>query len=192
MAYVGFEEVIVGIFDDAGEKIKELFTWKDEKGGTVNLNITGLEKEISEVWASDKRVWMSKRGTGAVTSSFESFNPPQADLDKVLGRDIDTNGTSWAGSDTNPPYVAMIAKSHDIDGEPVYLALVKGMFGQNEENLATNTNESTTPGNTTLTGSWQNKDIEGKSRVYGKHIGEEGYDAFYALVFPDATVDAEA
>nr|WP_232514245.1 hypothetical protein [Staphylococcus nepalensis] len=44
MAVVGFEKVHVGIFDE-DEKIKKLMTWKDAKGGTVNLNISGLAPE---------------------------------------------------------------------------------------------------------------------------------------------------
>lgn len=185
MALVGFDEVEVGIFDRAGEKITDLFVWRDRDGGTVNLNITGLEKEMVDAWASNGRVWMSKKGTGDVQSTFETFNPPQKDLDEVLGRDVEEN-TSWAGEDTDPPYVAMIAKSEDIDGEPVYMALVYGMFGQNEITMATRTNETTPPENTTLTGSWQNRTIDGKRRVFGKHIGSEGYEAFRKLVFPGA------
>ena len=185
MAYVGFEEVKVGIFDKAGENVEEVFVWKDEDGGTVNMTITGLEKEVSEVYASNKRVWLSKKGTGAVTNTFESFNPPQADLDKVLGREIDGN-TSWAGEDTDPPYVAMIAKTEDVDGTPMYFALTKGMFGQNEIALNTLTQETAPPANTILSGSWQDRDIEGKGRTFGKHIGSEGYEGFEKLIFPGA------
>lgn len=187
MAYVGFEEVKVGVFDAAGENIEEVFVWKDEDGGTVNMTITGLEKEATEVYASNKRVWISKKGTGAVTNTFETFNPPSADLDKVLGRDVDGT-TSWAGEDTDPPYVAMIAKTEDVDGTPMYFALTKGMFGQNEIALTTRTQETTPPTNTTLSGSWQDRDIEGKGRTFGKHIGTEGYEAFEALIFPNAPV----
>jgi len=192
MATVGFEEVEVAIFDAAGENVEETFVWRDEKGGTVNMTITGLEKETSEVYASDKRVWLSKKGTGNVTSTFETFNPPSEDLDKVLGREVDTDGnTSWAGEDTDPPYVAMIAKTEDVDGTPLYFALTKGMMGQNEINLATRTQETTPPSNTTLTGSWQDRTIEGKSRTFGKHIGSEGYEAFRELVFPGVPAEPE-
>ena len=55
-ALAGFKRLHVGIFDSTGEKIKEKFVWEDEKGGTVNLNITGLSPEMTDMWASNKRV----------------------------------------------------------------------------------------------------------------------------------------
>ncbi|OZT77111.1 major tail protein [Salinicoccus roseus] len=184
MALVGFEEVEVAVFDPAGETVTESFVWKDKDGGTVNITITGLEAETSSVYASNKRVWMSKKGTGDVTSTFESFNPPEDDLDKVLGRDKDENGSSWIGEETQAPYVAMIAKSSDANGEPVYMALPKGIMGLNEITAATREQGATAPSNTTLTGTWENTEIDGKDRIYGKHVGSEGYDAFRNLVFP--------
>lgn len=191
MTTVGFEEVEIGIFDAAGETIEETFVWRDEEGGTVNMTITGLEKEASEVYASDKRVWLSKKGTGNVTSTFETFNPPSEDLDKVLGRTVDGQ-TSWAGEETDPPYVALIAKTEDVDGTALYFALTKGMMGQNEIALATRTADTTPPTNATLTGTWQNRDIEDESRTFGKHIGSEGFDAFRQLVFPGVSAPGEA
>lgn len=187
MATVGFEEVEIGIYDPVTEQITESFVWKDENGGTVNMTITGLEPTITRAVASNKTVWQSKRGTGQVTSTFEAFNPPEEQLDKVLGREKDENGSSWVGNNTQAPYVALIAKASNIDGEPVYLALPKGMIGYNEIPLATtNPEEETAPPNTVLTGTWQDAEIAGDSRVFGKHIGSEGYDAFRTLVFPGA------
>lgn len=188
---VGFEEVKIGIFDAAGENIEEVFVWRDEDGGTVNMTITGLEKDASEVYASDKRVWISKKGTGNVTSTFETFNPPSQELDKILGRKVDGN-TSWAGEETNPPYVALIAKAEDVDGTPLYMALTKGMMGLNEVTLATRTQETNPPTNTTLTGTWQNRDIDGEGQTYGKHIGSEEYESFESIIFPGAPVPGEA
>ena len=36
-------------------------TWEDEKGGTVDLNITGLAPDLVDMFASNKRVWMKTR-----------------------------------------------------------------------------------------------------------------------------------
>lgn len=188
---VGFEEVEVGIFDEAGENIVKTFVWRDEDGGTVNMTITGLDKEVSEVYASNRRVWISKKGTGNVTNTFETFNPPSEELDELLGRKIDGK-TSWAGENTNPPYVALIAKSEDVDGTPLYMALTKGMFGMNEITIGTRTAETNPPTNTTLTGTWQDRTIDGEGQTYGKHIGEEGYEDFRSIVFPGAPAGPEA
>lgn len=186
---VGFEEVEVGVFDASGEAITDVFTWKDEKGGTVDLTITGLEPTVSRVSASNKTVWQSKRGTGQVTSTLNTFNPPKTDLDVVLGREIDDNNSAWVGEDTQAPFVAMIAKSEDPEGNPVYFALTKGIMGYNEMTINTKQQgEESLPSNTPLTGSWQDATIDGKSRVFGTHVGTEGYEAFRALVFPGAPV----
>lgn len=188
---VGFEQVEIGVFDETGETIEETFVWRDEDGGTVNMTITGLEKETVRVEASNGVVWQSKRGTGQVTSTFETFNPPKADLNKILGKTV--NGqASWIGEDTNPPYVALIAKSSDIDGKPYYLALPKGMMGLNEIPLATTTQETNPPNNSTLTGSWQNTTIDGERVVYGDFEGSEGYDEWRESVFPGARSEPEA
>lgn len=186
---VGFEEVEVAVFDASGEAITDVFTWRDDKGGTVDLTITGLEPTISRVSASNKTVWQSKRGTGQVTNTFNAFNPPKDDLDVVLGRDVDESGSAWVGEDTQAPFVAMIAKTEDIDGNPMYFALTKGLMGYNEITINTKVQgEESVPSNTTLTGSWQDRDINGKSRVFGTHVGTEGYEAFRTSVFPGAPV----
>ena len=38
----GFKRIYVGVFDNKAEKVTELYTWEDDKGGTVRMNITGL------------------------------------------------------------------------------------------------------------------------------------------------------
>jgi phi13 family phage major tail protein len=185
MTTVGFEEVEVGVFDETTGDVTQTFVWKDENGGTVDLTITGLEPTISRVSASNKTVWQSKKGTGQVTSTFNTFNPPKEDLDIVLGRETDANGSSWVGEDTQAPNVAMIAKASAPDGTPVYFALTKGILGYNEIVINTKTSgEEQVPSNTTLTGSWQDREVDGKSRVFGTHVGEESYDTFRTSVFP--------
>lgn len=187
MALVGFDQVEVAVFDAAGETVEDVFIWRDEKGGTVDINITGIEKETVRVEASNGVVWQSKKGTGQVTSTFNTFNPPRADLNKITGRKVDGKA-SWAGESTDPPFVAMIAKSEDVDGNPFYLALPKGLMGMNEVALNTQTvDASNPPSNTALTGSWQNTTIDGERVVYGDYEGDEGYEEWRAKVFPGVT-----
>lgn len=184
---VGFEEVEVGIFDAAGSKTLETFVWKDEDGGTIKLGISGLEPDEVKMRASNKNVWVSKRGTSDVKTSFETFNPPLEELDKVLGAVADSNGISWVGDDTEAPYVSMICKSSDIFGNPVYLGLVKGKMGLDSIDLNTTEEKAKEPESTKLTGSWISREIEGESRIYGRAVTPEQYTALRNAIFPGLT-----
>lgn len=183
-AVAGFKKVHVGIFHEKEDKIVKKFTWEDEDGGTVNLNITGLSPEMVDMWASNKRVWMKKQGTNEVKSDMDLFNVPTEDLNAVLGREKDENGSSWVGDDTRAPYVALIGESETINGEPVYCALVKGTFSLDSIEFKTKADKEEAPEPTKLTGDWMNRKVADKSRVYGYHEGSSGADAFMKLVFP--------
>lgn len=184
MAVVGFEKVHVGIFDE-DEKIKKLMTWKDEQGGTVNLNISGLAPEKVEMRASNKTVWSKKQGTGEVQSELDIFNVPDKDLDAVLGRDMDGNGTSWVGESSRAPYVALIGESADLlSGDPVYCALTKGTMSLESIEWKTTPKESEEPEPQQLTGDWIARKIDGNSRTFGYHIGKKGTEELFKSVFP--------
>lgn len=184
MAVVGFEKVHVGIFDE-DEKIKKLMTWKDEHGGTVNLNISGLAPEKVEMRASNKTVWSKKQGTGEVQSELDLFNVSDKDLDAVLGRDMDDNGTSWVGEDSRAPYVALIGESADLlSGDPVYCALTKGTMSLESIEWKTTAKEEEEPEPQQLTGDWIARTIDGNSRIYGYHVGKKGADELFKSVFP--------
>ncbi len=92
---VGFKRLYVGVFNREATKVVKRMTWEDEKGGTVDLNITGLAPDLVDMFASNKRVWMKKQGTNEVKSDMSIFNIPSDDLNTVIGRTKDKNGTSW-------------------------------------------------------------------------------------------------
>lgn len=186
---VGFKKVLVGVFDQAGEKIAKKFEWKDDKGGTVNLNVTGLAPELVDMFASNKRVWMKKQGTNEVKSDMDIFNIPSDDLNEVLGRTKDANGTAWVGEKTKAPFVAMIGVSEDgMTGEPVYVALLKGTFSLDSIEFKTKGEKAEAPEPTKLTGDWMNRTIEvdtdEQGVVYGYHEGKTGEEEFFKKVFP--------
>ncbi|RZH78495.1 phage tail protein, partial [Staphylococcus aureus] len=100
-----------------------------EKGGTVDLNITGLAPDLVDMFASNKRVWMKKQGTNEVKSDMSNFNIPSEDLNTVIGRSKVKNGTSWVGGNTRAPYVTVMGESEDgLTVQPGYVALLKGTF----------------------------------------------------------------
>ncbi len=188
-ATAGFKKLHVGVFDDKAEKIIQKFTWEDDQGGTVNMNISGLAPEMADMWASNKRVWMKKQGTNEIKSDIDLFNVPTDDLNVVLGRDKDENGTSWVGDDSRAPYVAVIGESETINGDPIYCALVKGSFSLDSIEFKTTAEKAEAPEPTKLNGDWMNRKIDGKSRAIGYHEGEKGADAFMANVFPGYSGD---
>ena len=52
----GFKRIYVGVFDNKAEKVTELYTWEDDKGGTVRMNITGLAPDKVDMFASNNKV----------------------------------------------------------------------------------------------------------------------------------------
>ena len=58
---IGFEKVYVGIYNNNGD-LQEILEWKDDHGGTVNMKIAGLDADELRVRASNKFVWISKKG----------------------------------------------------------------------------------------------------------------------------------
>ncbi|MCJ1656693.1 phage tail protein [Staphylococcus sp. NRL 16/872] len=184
----GFKRLHVGVFDDKAEKIISKYTWEDENGGTVNMNVTGLAPDMVDMFASNKRVWMKKQGTNEVKSDMDIFNIPSDELNAVIGRSKDANGTAWVGEDTKAPYVAVVGESADgITGAPIYCALMKGTFSLDSIEFKTKNEKEESPEPTKLTGDWMNRniDVDGNTKgiVYGYHEGSKGADEFLKKVF---------
>ncbi|WP_413481886.1 major tail protein [Mammaliicoccus vitulinus] len=183
MQTFGFKRLLVGVFDKDGLKVEKKLVWEDENGGTVNLNVTGLNPESVKFRASNKTVWQKRQGTDEVKSDMDLFNVPTEDLNTVLGRDSDGK-TSWVGDDTRAPYVAMIGESENpVTGEPIYCALTKGTFGLESIEMKTTEEKIEAPEPLKLAGDWIGRNIDGKSRTIGFHEGTEGADEFIAKVF---------
>lgn len=184
----GFKRLHVGVFNDKADKVISKYIWEDENGGTVNMNVTGLAPDMVDMFASNKRVWMKKQGTNEVKSDIELFNIPSEELNAVIGRSKDKNGTAWVGEETRAPYVTVIGESADgMTGEPVYCALMKGTFSLDSMEFKTKGEKEEQPETTKLTGDWMNRNIEvdgdTKGIVYGYHEGKQGADEFMKKVF---------
>lgn len=125
-----------------------------------------------------------KQGTNEVKSDMSIFNIPSEDLNTVIGRTKDKNGTSWVGENTRAPYVTVIGESEDgLTGQPVYVALLKGTFSLDSIEFKTRGEKAEAPEPTKLTGDWMNRkvDVDGTSQgiVYGYHEGKEGEAEFF-------------
>lgn len=180
--FVGFERLHVGIWDKDETAVTKKYVWEGKNGGTVNMNITGLAADKIDVWASNQKVWMSSKGTGDVKADIELFNAPEAELNETLGLEKVGNAY-WYGSETQPPYVAVIGESADENGEPIYIALPKGTLSKDGIQISTLEEKAKAPENDKLSMSCVNALIGGKSRVLGQHYGSEGADEFMESIF---------
>lgn len=174
--YVGFKRLHVGVFDKDETKVIKKMLWEGQKGGTVNMNITGLAPDVIKVFASDGAVWTAKKGTGDVKADVELFNVPHEDINEVLGLDVE-GGEAWAGTDTQAPYIAVIGETADDDGNPILIALPKGTATLDSIQLSTLEEKAKVPENDKLSISCVNAKIDGKERVYGKYVATSSDDA---------------
>lgn len=186
----GFQRLHVGVFDKEGNKVEKRLLWEDKNGGTIHINITGLNPQTIKMRASNKTVWQKRQGTDEIKSDMDLFNIPMEDLDLVLGREKDENGTSWVGSDTRARYVTIIGESQDgVTGVPVFCALTKGTLGLDSIEFKTTQEKPSEPEPTKLHGEWIERTIDGKSRTVGYHIGKKNSEAFFNLIFDNKELE---
>lgn len=90
-----------------------------------NINVD-MPQEITRAYGDNKTAEMAvSSGDISVTSQFHKI--PIEDKQKLLGWET-VDGLTAAGSDDNPPYVAVIfAKTYE-DGSMEYVGLPKGIF----------------------------------------------------------------
>ena len=117
-----------------------------KEGGPTSFDLTGLTKEAQKVYAGDREYWISAKGTGSVAANFGLLDVPTEIEQELLGLVVfNTGGIDGFGDDTEPPYVAVIAESEDLYGEPVAFAMLAGKFNRDGFSLATKTDEDFTP-----------------------------------------------
>lgn len=119
---------------------------KQKEGGPTSFELTGLSKEVQKVFAGDREYWISAKGTGTVAANFGLLDVPSKIEQELLGLvTFNTGGIDGFGDDTEPPYVAVIAESEDLYGEPLAFAMLAGKFNRDGYSLATKTDEDFTP-----------------------------------------------
>ncbi|MDT2485089.1 major tail protein [Enterococcus avium] len=196
MTLVGFKKMTIGVFDENG-KIPAanliVIEGKQDEGATVSAEISGLSKEASKVYGSNVPYYISQKGTGDISANFGLLDLPDGANDKILGYKVDgTNGFSFLGEDTEPPYCAVLMESEDLSGETAMLALFKGKFSRESINLNTTTNDAFEPEAEEYVFSAIANDAEGEAKGQSlvKFIGDDKskITALKALVFPTAVV----
>lgn len=172
----GFKRIHVGVYDEAETKVIEKMTWEDKAGGAVRFNLTGLAPEQLKVYASNGPVWVQRKGTGDVKADLEVFNIPEADLNKVLGLDVEGQ-EAWMGAYTQAPYIAVICETEDINGNPILVGLPKGTATLDNLQMETLEEKPKPPENDKLSISFVNAEIDGKDRICGKYVATSKEDA---------------
>lgn len=189
MTLVGFKRATIGILDDDGNTTKTyVVEGKSNKGATTTAEITGLSKEATKVYGSDIVYYISQLGTGDVAVNLGLLDLPDEANDEILGYKTTSNGISYLGEDTEPPFVSLLLESSDLSGETALLGFFKGKMSKDAINLNTLNESGFTPEAETynFTASNDTKEGESKGQVLGKYVGTEetSIDALKKMVFP--------
>ncbi|EQC0596889.1 major tail protein, partial [Listeria monocytogenes] len=91
------------------------------------------------------------------------------------------DGIVTVGKNTNPPYASCVMESETLRGEPVFFALLKGKYGQDDVKLNTSEDKPKEPEATSLTGEFVYNDA---GDVFAMAVGEEFRDKIYSMAFP--------
>lgn len=148
MTLVGFKRMYIGVHSDLNTvQAKDIITieGKQDKGATVNAEITGLASEPVKVYGSDIAYYVMQKGTGDVAVNFGILDMLSEVHDKIAGYKTTTDGFSLIGEDTEPPYCSIILESSDLRGNPVLVGFFKGKFTYSEMAMNTKTGEQTEP-----------------------------------------------
>lgn len=142
---IGVDLVTIALLDDSGDLLagtnglttSGIFVISDEVLGTNQANVTNLEGTVTEVYGNNGAV-DSSTGKGNTSVAFV-FNALPTDVKhKILGEVSDGKG-GWLPSQIKPR-VAVLIKSHHLDGTDVFYGFGNGKFTLPTANLQTSTN----------------------------------------------------
>ncbi|EIT85908.1 phage major tail protein [Fictibacillus macauensis ZFHKF-1] len=136
MATVGFEKAYIGILDKDGyaTKVHEINAME---GGAIDAKISGLGAAMNTTYASNVPFHVSAQGTSNPKVDLSVADLPSKVYTDIMGAEKGEDGIIKIGAKTRPPYVALILKSADKDGNGLYLGFTKGKFTQDGGELKT-------------------------------------------------------
>ncbi|MDT2809193.1 phage tail protein [Enterococcus asini] len=194
MTLVGFKRLTIAVLDTDGKVVadkKWVVEGKANKGATSTAEITGLNKEATKVYGSDIAYYISQKGTGDVSVNLGLLDLEEECNDAILGYEV-KNSISYVGENTEPPTVAIMLESKDLDGSTAMLGFFKGKFSRESINLSTLNGDAFEPEAESYVFAAMSDDKEGDSngQTMGKYIGSETevINALTAQVFPEAGV----
>ncbi|WP_096269504.1 major tail protein [Paucisalibacillus globulus] len=150
-----------------------------------NINVE-MPQEIVRAYGDNTTAEMAvTSGNVSVTSDFHKV--PIEDKQKLLGWET-VEGLTAAGSNDNPPYVAVIFAKTFEDGSREYVGLPKGMFTRPNINGATK-GETTTFSTEQIVAQFMDRKVDGfsdeKSVIFAQDAKGEttNRDALFLKVF---------
>lgn len=176
MTLVGFKRLTIGVFGTDGKVTKKyVVEGKQDEGATSEAEITGLSKEATKVFGSNIAYYVSQKGVGDVSVNYGLLDLPDNVNDAILGYKAAESGITYIGEDTEPPYISTLMESEDLNGDKVYLGMLKGKMGRESIQMATTTNEAFEPEaeEYVMTCIADDKDGESKGQYVAKYIGKE-------------------
>lgn len=180
-ARVGFDSIEIGIYNEEGY-VNTVHVIDANEGGAISAEISGLAAQTATTYASNVPFHAVAQGTGQVEASVEIADLPFDVQSAITGATMDANGIIKYGSETRPPDVAVIFKSHGRDGNAIYFSLLKAKASY--DSVGMNTQEDGAPelqtDSITFTAVARNKE------VYAIGTDAEKYEEFKSYVFPTA------
>ena len=123
----GFEKLHIFLYTGSTPEYYVL-EGKDGAGATQKIELEGLSKEPTGAAGSDGTYYQARKGVGKVSANLTLFDVPHEVENKMLGRVTTTDGITLIGKDTEAPEAAIIAETHTVEGEPIYIAVLRGVF----------------------------------------------------------------
>lgn len=129
---------IEGINGDASDKVDVFVADETTAKGIVGFNLTNMSGSQTDIYGSNKIVWISQ-GKAAPQGVLTINALPYQVLNRALGREEKGDG-GYQAAGKNNTYIAVLVKSaeaFDID-KPVYAGFYKGLAQMATENMQTN------------------------------------------------------
>jgi len=188
MATIGFESVMFGIMDE-NENTTQVYTIDGTNGGTIEAKLQGLGATMNTVYASNIPFYVSAQGVSSPQLELNLADIPEDVLNALTGVTVE-DGIAKVGSNTQPPYVAVILKSKGAQGDDIYFGLTKGKFGYPELDIKTAEDKGVELSTDTITGEFI---ARSDSIVYAKGRTSETsftFDTFKQFIFKGYTEQA--
>lgn len=186
---IGFKRIKIQPMDLEGKPDGELISieGKESEGASQEATISGLSPEAIKIWGSDVPYYVSQKGTGDISVALTILDFPCKEEARILGYEEDTElGVQLHGTDTEPPYCAIILESEDAKGNAALIGFFKGKFSKGDIAFKSKEGSSFTPSGDSYTFAAVSSDRADKSKgnsVLQFYGTEEKKKAVEALVF---------
>lgn len=192
MTLVGFRRM--HIVTTPSEALKKHYVVEGNKdlGATSTAEISGINKEPTQVPGSDGIYAVLQQGTGQVSVNLGLLDLPFDLENEILGYQKTEDGFIKIGESTEPPVCAIVLESSDMRGIPIYYGFFNGKFSK--ESLTMNTKQPDSQeveADTYVYTPFSNDSGDLKGEMAMLHKGPEKQKEFLALFGIDDKVETK-